>query len=134
MSWLGRRQEVLTQNIANADTPDYRAQDIKDTQFKAMLKAGTSPVKLATTEVGHIPMTGAAQMTPTSAGQPNLGGDRDLRPFKVKPEGDVGPTGNTVDLETDVVKVSETAAEYQLITSLYRKHINMIRLALGRGS
>lgn len=132
MSWLGRRQEVLSQNIANADTPDYRARDIKDTQFKALLKAGTSPVKLATTDDGHIPMAGAAQMSSTSGGQANLGGDPDLRPFAVKPEGDVGPTGNTVDLEADVVKVSETAAEYKLITSLYRKHVGMIRMALGR--
>ncbi|MDJ0948657.1 MAG: hypothetical protein QNJ94_07030 [Alphaproteobacteria bacterium] len=124
---------MLGQNIANADTPDYRARELKDSRFQALMQARTRPVKLATTVDSHFPMTGAAHLAPTTGGTPSLAADPDFRPVTPKPEGEVGPTGNTVDLESDVVKASETAAEYQLITSLYRKHINMIRLALGRG-
>jgi len=33
MSWLSQRQRVLSQNIANADTPDYKARDIAKLSF-----------------------------------------------------------------------------------------------------
>ena len=29
MNWVGQRQQVIAQNIANADTPEYRAREIK---------------------------------------------------------------------------------------------------------
>ena len=34
MSWLGQRQTVLAQNIANADTPSYRAKDLEALDFQ----------------------------------------------------------------------------------------------------
>lgn len=133
MSWLGRRQEVLGQNIANADTPDYQARDLKDSEFKAMLKARTSPVKLAATDDAHITFAGAAPLAPAGDGGASHHPSRDFRPTAVEPTHEPGATGNTVDLESEVIKVSATSAEYQLITSLYRKHVSMIRTALGRG-
>ena len=35
MAWLGRRQQVLAQNIANADTPNYKPMDLKPLDFGA---------------------------------------------------------------------------------------------------
>lgn len=37
MSWLGARQAVISENIANADTPDYRAKEVSG--FSRMLEA-----------------------------------------------------------------------------------------------
>ena len=49
------RQQLIASNIANADTPNYKA---KDVDFRAALqgalKAATSTVPLATTQSGHI--------------------------------------------------------------------------------
>ena len=38
LNWLGQRQEVLAQNIANADTPDYRSADLKPYNFGAKMR------------------------------------------------------------------------------------------------
>lgn len=130
MVWLGKRQEILAQNIANADTPGYRARDLGDSRFKALLRGRLRSTPLATTAPGHIAGPGAARLVGGGRGEIPIP-DPDLVPRvdeSVKPEAD----GNAVDLESELVKVSETAAQYQLVTTLYRKHVAMIRIALGR--
>ena len=37
LAWLGHRQEVLAQNIANADTPKYKPMDLTQQSFRKML-------------------------------------------------------------------------------------------------
>ena len=37
MNWLGQRQEVLAQNVANADTPNYSSRDLKAFDFRQVL-------------------------------------------------------------------------------------------------
>ena len=130
MAWLGKRQEILAQNIANANTPDYRARDLSDSGFKALLRARQRPVALATTAPGHIAGPGAARLVGGGRGDMPIP-DSDLVPHEdetVETKAD----GNAVDLESELVKVSETAARYQMVTTLYRKHVGMIRIALGR--
>lgn len=130
LAWLGKRQEILSENIANVDTPDYRARDLKDTVFKSMLKARTKRVPLVTTDKSHVTGAGAARLASVGAtGLPR--NERDLLP--VTPAADGGRSGNTVDLEDQLVKMSQTSSEHQLVASLYRKNVNMIRIALGRG-
>ena len=41
MTWLHQRQDVLSQNVANADTPGYVARDLKAQDFSAMLAGQT---------------------------------------------------------------------------------------------
>jgi flagellar basal-body rod protein FlgB len=38
MSWLSQRQAVLSQNIANADTPDYRPKDLRVADFTRLVE------------------------------------------------------------------------------------------------
>ena len=38
MAWLSQRQDVLSQNVANADTPGYTARDLKPVDFEQALK------------------------------------------------------------------------------------------------
>lgn len=119
MSWLGQRQQILAQNIANADTPDYRPLDLKEGAFATLLSKRLQPVQLAASRPGHI-TTAAA----------------DERPFRDEEQDEVyevTPSGNAVVLEEQMVKVQETQMDYQTMVNLYRKHIQMIRTALGRG-
>jgi flagellar basal-body rod protein FlgB len=44
------------------------------------------------------------------------------------------PTGNKVSLEEQMTKMADTGMEFQTITNLYRKHIAMMKMALGRGN
>ncbi len=121
MEWLGERQRVLSDNVVNADTPGYEPKDLDSKAFQRLLEKGQRPEILRVTHPAHISPTGAS------------GG----RVGKVV-ESDTADTvnrrsGNTVVVERELMKVAETAMNYRLTTSLYRKHVSMIRMALGRG-
>ncbi|HEU0069876.1 MAG TPA: flagellar basal body rod protein FlgB [Alphaproteobacteria bacterium] len=126
MTWLGQRQELLAQNIANADTPGYVAQDFKAQDFSDVLKSaganGSAPLRMAATASGHI-------------GFVAQGSGADGRPPRA--EKTPGPekllSGNAVTLEEEMMKTAQTAMDFQLTTNLYKKHISMIKTALGRG-
>jgi flagellar basal-body rod protein FlgB len=116
MSWLGERQQVLAQNVANADTPDYVAQDLKPLDFKSLLRHSAAKLHLVTTDAQHIatPRHGGGSFRARAVGD----GERTL-------------TGNNVDLEAEMMKVSETASDYQLATDLYRRQLTLFRTVLG---
>src|SRR5688572_8582042 len=55
MTWLHQRQDVLSQNVANADTPRYVARDLKAQEFSDALKKVTGPSSgMTVTNVRHI--------------------------------------------------------------------------------
>jgi flagellar basal-body rod protein FlgB len=118
MSWLGERQAVLAQNIANADTPGYGAQDVKPPSFAQLLGGTAARLPLATTAPGHIVSVAA-------------GGSFALTPQR---PGERAPNGNSVQLEDQMMKISDTANDYALTTSLYRQQLNLIKQALGHSS
>ena len=52
LNWLGQRQEILAQNISNADTPDYKAKDLKPYAFRDLLRKESAQLNMVTTEPG----------------------------------------------------------------------------------
>ena len=118
MDWLAQRQEVLSQNIANADSPKYRAKDLKPYNFKELLRRESAQLNMAATGEGHLPGRRKRIRDFSEA--------NDKRPFETT------PAGNSVVLEEQMAKVGETGASYKLATTLYRKHSGMLRMALGR--
>ena len=54
MTWLNQRQDVLSQNVANADTPAYVAHDLRALDFDKALKDETGGGRMVTTNVRHI--------------------------------------------------------------------------------
>jgi flagellar basal-body rod protein FlgB len=120
MHYLNERQRVISQNIANADTPGYESHDLTKVDFGAVLKniADSNVLEPETTNPMHMP-------SPHDIGNPK---DKEQ---KISYE--IAPDGNAVIMEEQMVKQSQTAVDYNLMTSLYQKNINMIRTALGRG-
>src|SRR5471030_1115298 len=115
MSWLGERQKTLAQNVANADTPKYLAQDLKAPSFGELIGGG-GKLQMASTQPNHLTgSAGAAQFTAV-----------------VDKSAKVSPSGNSVTLEDQMLKVSGTASDYQLTTELYRQHLSMLRTVLGK--
>ena len=53
---------------------------------------------------------------------------RETRPSDVEPT----PTGNTVVLEKELMKVAQTRLDHEVTASLYRKHVDMLRMVLAR--
>jgi len=119
MRWLNERQRVLAENVANANTPGYKARDVAEPDFAKLLAGTSSRLALATTAQGHL------------AGGAGADGKHGSR-VRERPA-DVTASGNTVMLEEEMMKVSQTASEYELTSGLYAKHLGMLRLAIGRG-
>lgn len=127
MAWLNKRQEVLAHNIANADTPDFQPQELKPLDARAALRsagaqgAGQFSLMPVATDPNHIVGPSGAR-----AGQPRVEGEK--KPYETT------LAGNQVVLEEQMVKVAETQANYEMATNLYKKYIDMVKIALGRGS
>jgi flagellar basal-body rod protein FlgB len=116
MDWLGQRQQVLAQNIANADTPDYVPHDLKPQAFRRMVERNFAPnLKPVATQGGHIQ---------TSSLKADDRGVEDKNPYEV------APSGNAVVVEEQLVKVTQTQNDYNAITNLYKKQVAMFKMAL----
>jgi flagellar basal-body rod protein FlgB len=117
MDWLQNRQNVLAANIANANTPRYKAQDLKPVDFAKIL-AGES---------------GGSGSTMTHAAHISFGSDAKKGVYRSIRSNDVRetPNGNSVGLEDQMMKVAENQMAYQTATHLYRKGVDLIRIAIG---
>lgn len=101
MSVQRRRMEVLSANIANADTPGFQARDV---DFAATLAAvvksdGSGTPRTLTTDPRHIPMN----ISPA--------GDGSRLAYRVPMQPSVD--GNTVDVQVEQAKFAEAALHYQ---------------------
>lgn len=121
LAWLTERQTVLAQNVANVDTPGYVPEDMKEPDFRRVLQeGGTGKLRMSTTASGHFSGSqGSGSGTANSSKE--KGGERSL-------------SGNAVSLEDQMLKVSQTASDYALMTNLYRKQVGMVKTALGHSS
>ena len=108
LAWVGQRQDVLAQNIANSNTPGYAARDIKP--FGEVLAAASRRAAGGFTSVAA---TGPAPLDRTVEGR--------------------SIDGNAVALDEQLQKVAETDTAHQLATNLYKKYSNLFKTALGRG-
>lgn len=120
MRWHQARQSVLAENVANAETPGYRAQDLKAYNFADHVRdAFPAQFETALTDPRHIMLPG----TSTSGF-----GAVDAVEFETIPE------GNAVTLEDEMMKVAGNQMDYQAITTLYTRSLRIIRTALGRSA
>jgi flagellar basal-body rod protein FlgB len=119
MSYLGARQRVLAENIANAPTPKYVPRDIAAPSFKALM-SGQTTTGLVRTNPHHL--TGSASGT--------AGGGR----FKTiaAPDTETTLDGNAVVLEDQMVKLSQTRADFDLAVGIYQKSMALLRTATRR--
>ena len=108
LAWIDRRQQLLAQNIANANTPGYNPRDVK--AFAGVLGsvglAQTSPMHIAA--AGHAATDALAQPAERT------------------------PTGNGVSIETEMSKVADTAGLQELVLNIERGYLGMFRTAFGR--
>jgi flagellar basal-body rod protein FlgB len=115
MTWLSQRQAVIAGNVANANTPGYRALDLEKPDFEREMKGGLA---MARTSGGHL-----------GSGQGIGGGPK----IKDAPDTEETPSGNSVVLEDQMMKAAEVQADYSTVAALYRKALNLIRTAAGAG-
>jgi flagellar basal-body rod protein FlgB len=120
MAWLNQRQTVLSENVANADTPGFVARDLKPLDFQQELQSASQSrlAGLTTTNPSHI-----AAKTTTGSGD-----------FEATdtPDVEANPNGNAVSLEQEMIKVSDTQMQFQAAANLYGKAMSLMKTAIGQ--
>ena len=119
LAWLTQRQEVLAENIANANTPDYRAQDLDEAKFQDFVNNGAPRAQVRGRHAAHFDIGGTS-------------GRLDLKAVET-PGWESTPDGNSVVLEQQMMQVAQTQMEYQSAIGLYRKSMDLIRIAISSG-
>jgi flagellar basal-body rod protein FlgB len=108
------RQETIAKNIANADTPEYRAKDIAS--FDETYNGGATGTSMKSSRAGHL-----------------HGNDTQNTPIKfMDAPGPSSPNGNTVTLETEMMKATEVRHQHDLAMSVYKSSMNILRTSIGR--
>jgi len=116
-----RRTELIANNLANADTPGYKARDIdfRQAMARAAGEPATSGVHLSTTQAGHIGGAASADAT----GSPDLKYRTPLAPAL---------DGNTVDAQIEQASFAENAVRYQAtLTFLNSKFRGLLTAIMG---
>ena len=113
LAWLDQRQGLISQNIANADTPGWQERDLQP--FAATLAAaGGLGGELAATRTNPLHL--AATGDPPAASK------------RVKPT-ERAPDGNSVPLEDEMVKLADTGSDHEFVTNIYKTYLLMFKTA-----
>ena len=111
------RQELLAANIANADTPGFKARDIDFRKSLQDAMAGRSPtVQLAQTARGHVKPSGAAAAGPETP----------LYRSVVQASLD----GNTVDMDVERAQFAENAIRYEANLTFINSQLKTLLAAI----
>jgi flagellar basal-body rod protein FlgB len=117
MQWHQERQRLLAENVANADTPNFRPRDLAPPVVGRAQPAAATNVALARTSPNHL---GA------------LSGQGSAFASELKDSNEVRPAGNAVSLEDEMLKVAANQMDYQAATALYGRSLALIKTALGK--
>jgi flagellar basal-body rod protein FlgB len=114
--WLSIRQEVVATNVANANTPKFRARDVipfdSALESAGMAMTRTNPAHLASDVIGA--------------------GKIEIKDAALDNEIGVQESGNTVAISDEISKSGEIKRQYELNTQLVGKFHNMMLTALGK--
>ena len=109
----GKRQAVVAQNVANADTPGYKARRLPS--FSEVVD--TPPVRQKATRARHLHGAGPIQANVRIATE----------------RGDPSPDGNTVSVEREMLEAVNVKREHDRALTIYRSALNILQTSLGRG-
>ena len=106
-----KRLEVLARNIANADTPHFKAQDV---DFKTLLNRASADTHMTATQTGHYDLG-------------DVSGEQGMK-YRVP----LNPSfdGNTVELNIEQAQYGKAAADYQATLSFLESRVSTVRRAL----
>lgn len=108
----GARQAVTAANMANADTPGYRARSIAPFA-ESYVADGTAALRA--TRTGHIGINGTAGDAPVQMSQ-----------------AEASPNGNSVSLELEMMNAVEIQREHSRALAVYKHSLDVLRMSIGR--
>jgi flagellar basal-body rod protein FlgB len=110
----GKRQALVSENIANADTPGYHAKDIKP--FKEVFAAGEAQGDMMSSRGSHM------------HGVDGSGFDWAV----TTNESSVDPNNNSVSIEEQILNGVDAKRQHDRALAIYRSSMNILRASLGR--
>jgi len=119
LNYLGERQKLISQNVANADTPGYMAKDLKPFTFSEAMKVQRAPGGVSTVRTDAAHLSGTARPAPTWRSNQ-------------APDSETTLDGNSVVLEEQMLKMSESKMGYDAAVGFYQKSLSLIRTAARR--
>lgn len=108
-----KRQRLIATNVANADTPGYRAKDLAG--FSRSYD-NAAPTGMRATNDRHISGSGWG-----------MGASRVM-----DADGEPAPNGNTVSIEDEVFRLADAKREFDLALTVTKTSLGMIRTGIGR--
>lgn len=127
MKHLSQRQRVIAENIANGETPGFKARTVNAPDFSSLVAsfggAGGKP------NVARPRVALSGGMAALGARPPQVGGAivLDSNVSETKPD------GNNVTLEDQLLNLGAVQSDFAAMTNLYRKQVGFLKAALGRG-
>ena len=107
----GARMGVIAQNVANADTPGYKAMDMPSfAETYAQADGG-----MRSTRAGHASAD-----------------DARMKPIARRDKSTGAPNGNSVSLEQEMAKAAGVRQDHEMALAIYRNTSDIIRASLGR--
>ena len=118
MHWHQERQRVLSENVANADTPNFRPRDLAPLTLDNTAPKQPGGLALVRTDAQHL-AGGEAGGRSGFRTERNAG-------FEIR------PAGNAVSLEEEMMKVASNQMDFQAASALYTRGIGLLKTALGK--
>ena len=126
MGYLSDRQRVISENVANADSPGYTPHDLKPFSFEAQVKAasgtpgvGSAAAGQAVTQAGHMRLGGPSHGGPAAKAVKTHDSETTL-------------DGNSVVLEEEMLKMTDARMNYDAAIAFYQKSLGMLRMAIRK--
>ena len=116
LDYSAKKQQVITSNLANSETPGYRAKELSfNDVFQNELQASGS---LRLTRDNHL------------GGTPSLVRDAEI---EEKANHALGRDGNNVDLDNEMTQLAQNVLKFSVVSRLYQQKIQLIKYSLREG-
>lgn len=121
---LSARQRAISNNLANADTPGFKASEVA---FEAQLQKGLSQAQAKSsgaslagylTHEKHLPLDGLPADPPISVFQPQSSMRND---------------GNGVDMELEMTRMAQASVSYSAVSQMLAGHFSGIKYVIDEG-
>jgi len=117
LDYAAKKQQVITSNLANSETPGYRSKDISFDHFLAEAE-GTGPERLKKSRPEHL--SGVPHLIRTEA-ELSRGGDS------------LGYDQNNVDLEKEMVDLAENVMKFSVMGRLVQLKMQLLKSSIREG-
>jgi flagellar basal-body rod protein FlgB len=123
MSYVSQRQKLISENVANSNTPDFAPSDLKAFTFDAALRSqgvlpqAGQPIGAARTQSSHL-----------------TGNQKVSGPWKPEesPDSEARLDGNQVVLEDEMLKMTTAKLDYDAAISFYQQSMGMLKMAIRK--